>query len=85
MFDPDTDNEIESVDSIKRISPQLLLDKWKGSTPLVSFVYKFAIKVSWTDHQRVDLVNAHCDNIFLVDLADSIVWVIVKRIDNKDY
>ena len=50
----------------------------------MDFVYKFAIIVSWIDHQRVDLVNAHRDNIFIVDLADNIAWVIVKMIDNKD-
>ena len=85
MFDPDIDDEIKSMDSMKRISTQLLLDKWKGSTPFVDWVYKFAITVSWTDHQRVDLVTAHRDNIFIVDLADNIAQVIVKMINNKDY
>ena len=84
LFDPDIDDEIKSVDSMKHISPQLLLDKWKGSTPFVDFVYKFAITVILTDNQRVDLVNAHRDNIFMVDLADNIAWMIVKMIDNKD-
>ena len=32
----------------------------------------------------MDLVNAHRDNIFMVDLTDNIAWVIVKMIDNKD-
>jgi len=47
------------------------------------FIYRFAITVSWTDHQRVDLVKAHQDNILLVDLADNIAWVVVKMIDNQ--
>ena len=71
------------MDSMKSISPQFLLDKWKGSTAFMDFIYRFAITVSWTDHQRVDLVKAHQDNIFLVDLANNIAWVVVKMIDNQ--
>ena len=85
LFDPKIGNEIKNVDTMKNITPKLLLNKWKGGDNFMDVVYKFAIPASWTDNQRGDLVKAYPTNIFLADLADNIAWVIVKMIDNQEH